>query len=124
MLRQIAQFTGGRYIFLTYGESGESDGGTPATVSHHTGSNWQSRDLDAIVMKAIARDREARYPSVAAFHDDLLNFLNRKPVNAQPQDFTYVANLFVQRNLGLVAAGALLLLLVLAAPAGPDKPPP
>jgi non-specific serine/threonine protein kinase/serine/threonine-protein kinase len=69
-----------------------------------------SSDLDAIVMKAISRDREARYPSVAAFHDDLLNFLNRKPVNAQPQDFTYVANLFVQRHLGLVGAGMLLLL--------------
>jgi serine/threonine protein kinase/tetratricopeptide (TPR) repeat protein len=69
-----------------------------------------SSDLDAIVMKAITRDREARYPSVSAFYDDLLNFLERKPVSAQPQDFTYVANLFVHRNLGLVGAGFLLFL--------------
>ncbi len=66
-------------------------------------------DLDAIIMRAIARDREDRYSSVAAFHDDLASFLNRKPVSAQSQDFTYVAGLFIQRNLGLVAAGILLL---------------
>ncbi|MEE4173413.1 MAG: serine/threonine-protein kinase [Xanthomonadales bacterium] len=72
-----------------------------------------SSDLDAIIMKAIARDREARYPTVAAFHDDLLNYLDRKPVNAHPQDFTYVANLFVQRHLGLVGAGLLLVVALL-----------
>lgn len=66
-------------------------------------------DLDSIIMRAIARDREDRYPSVAAFYDDLSNFLNRKPVSAQSQDFTYVAGLFMQRNLGLVAAGMLLM---------------
>ncbi len=65
-------------------------------------------DLDAIIMKAISRDREHRYPSVAAFYDDLAHFLARKPVSAQSQDFTYLAGLFVQRHLGLVAAGGLL----------------
>lgn len=65
-------------------------------------------DLDAIIMKAISRDREERYASVAAFHDDLANFIARKPVTAQAQDFTYVASLFMQRHLGLVAAGGLL----------------
>jgi serine/threonine protein kinase/Tfp pilus assembly protein PilF len=65
-------------------------------------------DLDAIIMRAIARDREERYASVAAFYDDLANFIDRKPISAREPDFTYVANLFVQRHLGLVAAGALL----------------
>ncbi len=68
-----------------------------------------SSDLDAIIMKAISRDREDRYASVAAFYDDLSNFLNRKPVSAQSQDFTYLVGLFAQRNLGFVAAGTLLI---------------
>ncbi len=68
-----------------------------------------SADLDAIIMKAISRDREDRYASVAAFYDDLANFLNRKPVSAQAQDFTYLIGLFAQRNLGFVAAAALLI---------------
>lgn len=67
-------------------------------------------DLDAIIMRAIARDREDRYASVAAFYDDLASFIERKPVSAREPDFTYVANLFVQRHLGLVAAGALLVI--------------
>jgi len=71
-------------------------------------------DLDAIIMKAIAMDREDRYTSVAAFYDDLARFIHRKPVSAQSQDFTYVAGLFVQRNLGLVAAGALLVVAMVA----------
>ncbi len=51
ILRQIAQYTSGRYIFLTYGESGESEGGSPGSVSHHTGSNFQTDKLEAIIIR-------------------------------------------------------------------------
>ena len=51
VLRQLSQYTGGKYIFLTYGESGESAGGTPGSVSHHTGSNYQTDKLEAIIIR-------------------------------------------------------------------------
>jgi len=50
-LRQIAQRTRGRYIFLTYGERGESEGGVPGAVSHHTGSNWTADKLEAVIIR-------------------------------------------------------------------------
>jgi hypothetical protein len=51
ILRQIAQYTGGKYIFLTYGETGESEGGEPGSVSHHTGANYQTDKLEAIIIR-------------------------------------------------------------------------
>ena len=51
LLRQIAQYTAARYIFLTYGEEGESEGGTPGSVSHHTGANYQTDKLEAIIIR-------------------------------------------------------------------------
>ncbi len=50
-LRQISQYTGAKYIFLTYGEKGESGGGAPGSVSHHTGSNFQTDKLEAIIIR-------------------------------------------------------------------------
>lgn len=51
VLRQISQYTGGKYIFLTYGESGESAGGEIGSVSHHTGANYQTDKLEAIIIR-------------------------------------------------------------------------
>lgn len=55
-LRQIAQFTQGKYIFLTYGEKGESGGGAEGSVSHHTGSNFTTDKLEAIVIKFVREE--------------------------------------------------------------------
>jgi Mg-chelatase subunit ChlD len=51
ILRQISQYTGAKYIFLTYGEEGESEGGMPGSVSHHTGANYQTDKLEAIIIR-------------------------------------------------------------------------
>jgi len=51
VLRQIAQYTGGKYIFLTYGETDESEGGAEGSVSHHTGANYQTDKLEAIIIR-------------------------------------------------------------------------
>jgi len=51
VLRQIAQYTSAKYIFLSYGETGESEGGTPGSVSHHTGANYQTDKLEAIIIR-------------------------------------------------------------------------
>jgi len=50
-LRQIAQYTYGRYIFLTYGEKGDSAGGAPGSVSHHVGANFETDKLESIIMR-------------------------------------------------------------------------
>ena len=50
--RQIAQATMSPFVFLTYGETGDADG-TPSTVSHHVGSNWEAADLDAIIVRLV-----------------------------------------------------------------------
>jgi Mg-chelatase subunit ChlD len=51
VLRQISQYTAAKYIFLTYGETGESAGGAPGSVSHHTGANYQTDKLEAIIIR-------------------------------------------------------------------------
>ena len=51
ILRQISQYTSAKYIFLTYGETGESEGGIPGSVSHHTGANYQTDKLEAIIIR-------------------------------------------------------------------------
>jgi Mg-chelatase subunit ChlD len=52
MLRQISQLTYAKYLFLTYGkETGENRGGAAGSVSHHTGSNYQTDKLEAIIMR-------------------------------------------------------------------------
>ena len=51
VLRQIAQYTSAKYIFLSYGETGESEGGAPGSVSHHTGANYQTDKLEAIIIR-------------------------------------------------------------------------
>ncbi len=56
VLRQIAQYTQGKYIFLTYGEGGESAGGVEGSVSHHTGSNFTSDKLEAVVIRFVKEE--------------------------------------------------------------------
>lgn len=51
ILRQISQYTYAKYIFLTYGEAGESEGGRPGSVSHHTGANYETGKLEAIIIR-------------------------------------------------------------------------
>ena len=55
VLRQISQYTGAKYIFMTYGEKGEAAGGREGSVSHHTGANYQTDKLETIIIR-FARD--------------------------------------------------------------------
>ena len=75
ILRQISQYTSGKYIFLTYGESGESGGGEPGSVSHHTGSNFQTDKLEAIIIR---------------FTKEELSFLSDKPIEDEDPYFQAV----------------------------------
>jgi Mg-chelatase subunit ChlD/TolB-like protein len=70
-LRQIAQYTMARYIFLTYGERGDSDGGVQGSVSHHTGANFTAENLESIIIR-LSRDEMNAYAgrNVAGEVDD------------------------------------------------------
>jgi hypothetical protein len=51
VLRQVSQYTHARYIFLTYGEKGESEGGAEGSVSHHSGANYSTDKLESVVIR-------------------------------------------------------------------------
>ena len=66
-------------------------------------------DLEWIIDRAIARDREERYASVADLRADIENVLLRRPVSAGPPSLAYRASKFVRRHtIGVVAASAVL----------------
>ncbi len=56
VLRQLSQYTQGKYIFLTYGEGGESEGGKEGSVSHHTGTNFTTDKLEAVVIRFVKEE--------------------------------------------------------------------
>ncbi len=75
------------------------------------------RDVEAILLKALARDKERRYITAAGLAADLRRYLNRRPVNAQPMTPGYVLRLWLARH--RIAVGvALLVALTLGAGAG------
>ncbi|MCC6231754.1 MAG: protein kinase, partial [Verrucomicrobiales bacterium] len=74
-------------------------------------------DLDCIVMKAIAKDRQLRYATANALAADILRYLRGEEVEARPPSRGYRLAKFVQRNRGLVGAAALILTVLLAAAA-------
>ena len=75
-------------------------------------------DLDNIVLKALRKDPEGRYPSVAAFADDLRRHRDGLPVTARRGSLRYRAGKFVRRHRWGVAAAGLLLATLLAGLAG------
>ena len=64
-------------------------------------------DLDWIVLKAMARDREQRYNSAAELAADLRRHLEDLPVLAGPPSAAYRLRKFVRRHRAAVAAAAL-----------------
>jgi serine/threonine-protein kinase len=69
-------------------------------------------DLDAVVLKALRKDSDARYDTAAALADDLEAYREGRPVQAHTGSWTYRLRKFVQRRRTTVASGALILLLL------------
>ncbi|HET7456959.1 MAG TPA: protein kinase [Gemmatimonadaceae bacterium] len=76
-----------------------------------------SGDLDCVVLKALEKDRERRYPSAGALAADLEHYLADEPVTARPPDRVYRARKFVRRHRAAVsfAAAAVVMLVAFAA---------
>jgi hypothetical protein len=67
-------------------------------------------------MKALEKDPGRRYESAGAMAEDLIRFLQHKPVEARPPSMTYLMRRFTRRHrVPVIAGAALLLALVLGA---------
>ena len=75
-------------------------------------------DLDWVVMKAIAKERERRYESASGLAADVRRFLADEPVQARPPTAGYRVRKFVRRNRRAVLAGGLVLAAVVAGVSG------
>ncbi len=70
-------------------------------------------ELDWVVMKALAKDRDRRYETANGFAKDVERFLNHEPVAAGPPSAAYRLRKFVRRNRGqVIAAGVVFFTLV------------
>jgi serine/threonine protein kinase len=81
-------------------------------------SRFMKGDLDWIVMKALAKDRQRRYDSAIDLANDIERFTNHEPVSAGPPSSTYRMRKFARRNRGQVVAASLLLLTLVGGVAG------
>jgi serine/threonine protein kinase/tetratricopeptide (TPR) repeat protein len=70
-------------------------------------------DLDWIVMKALAKERDRRYETANGLAMDVLRYLHDEPVLARPPSVGYRLRKFVRRHrVGVTAAAVVLLALV------------
>lgn len=72
-------------------------------------------DLDAIALKALAKDPAKRYQSVAALAQDLRRYLQGQPVEALPPRFADRLQKFVRRNKAVVGISATAIAAIVAA---------
>ena len=70
-------------------------------------------DIDAVVLKAMRRRVDERYPGAAALAADLQRFLDRRPVLARRDRPWYRLRRYAQRNRWPLATGAAVLLALL-----------
>lgn len=66
-------------------------------------------ELDWIVMRALEKDRNRRFPTANALGADILRFLSGEPVESVPVSWTYRLRKSVRKHRGLVIAASLLL---------------
>ena len=75
-------------------------------------------DLDSIIAKAMRKEPESRYESVAQLQADVIRTIGSEPVSAREGARWYVAGRFLKRNRWGMAAAAVLTLAVLGAAGG------
>ena len=68
------------------------------------------RELDSIVLKAMEKDSQRRYSTVAQFADDINRYLDGLPILARTSTFSYRAFKFARRHRTAVALAVLFVL--------------
>lgn len=69
----------------------------------------KSKDLDLVVLKAMAKDRSRRYESATAFAEDVQRFLSHEPVSAHAPSLLYVTGRWARKHrMAALAAAAVL----------------
>src|SRR5262245_66275790 len=89
----------------------------PSQVAPRPRQSALRGDLDWIVLKAIAKERNDRFATVTEFAADLRRHLAHQPVLAGPPSTWYLLRKFARRNRALVVVAGLLLGPLIAAPA-------
>nr|HET7860541.1 serine/threonine-protein kinase [Caldimonas sp.] len=86
----------------------ENDSGDAAAAARGESSLRLGRalrgDLENICAKALKKDPAERYPTAAAFADDLRRYLADEPVAARPDSLAYRSAKFIRRNRFAVGA--------------------
>ena len=90
----------------------------PEPPSRRAGSPSIAEDLDDVILMALRKSPADRYPTVAAFADDLRRWRSGHPVSARPPSFAYRAGKFVKRNALLVTVAIAGLFALLAGMSG------
>jgi len=75
---------------------------------------WMSEELEAILMKALEKDKARRYLGAGSLANDLDNFLADRPVSARPQTALYRLRKFLWRNRRVLVPSAVVALILLA----------
>jgi serine/threonine-protein kinase len=71
-------------------------------------------DLDAIVLRALRKEPEKRYQTVAQLADDIRRSLAYEPISARKGSVRYYLSKIIQKKKGAVAAAALIVLLLIS----------
>lgn len=83
ILRQISQYTSAKYIFMTYGEKNDSEGGRPGSVSHHVGDRFTSERLETIIIRIAKQE---------------LQHMSEQPVEKKGDNYAYVTRRQIEQT--------------------------
>jgi serine/threonine protein kinase/Tol biopolymer transport system component len=92
----------------------EADASTARSTTPEKLARELRGDLDAIVLKALAKRPLDRYQSVASLAKDLRRYIDKIPIEALPARFTDRLVKYVRRNTSMVVISALALAAILA----------
>ena len=92
----------------------EQDVIRPSLVPDKALARRLSGDLDNILLLALQKEPARRYSSVEQFSEDIRRYLVHQPVRARPVTLRYRIRKFARRESKLLAAGAVMMLCLLA----------